>query len=274
METKKSTMRKANFYLELMDLENDKPSFQWKEGLNPEQMKRWSRGEAALAVAPPKIETEKMFVRFLAVARACQKWQAGPGPVSEEFIKNLEELDQSQKEQLMLALFPVEGNRDQWTKHLGVTGAQLEYIADHTFKPLLKAYGEMVSAQVPMSDWSKSYCPVCGDQPTMAKLSGKDGHRKLYCGRCETHWRYKRLGCPYCNEDHSEASFFTLDDNKQYRVYLCGHCKSYLKTVDERECGEVDLFCEDLLTGELDELAHNEGYQRGRTANYNSGKSF
>ncbi|AEG58716.1 formate dehydrogenase accessory protein FdhE [Desulforamulus ruminis] len=268
METKKNTMRKANFHLELMDLGNDNPPFEWKESLNPKQMKRWERGEAALAVAPPKIESEKMFVRFVAVAKACQKWRAGPEPASDEFIKSLQELDKCQKEGLMLALFPVERNRDQWAKLLNVTGAQLAYIAYHTFKPLLKFYGEKVSAQVSISHWLKNYCPVCGDQPTMAKLSGQDGHRKLYCGRCETHWRYKRSGCPYCNEDDSEASFFTLDDNRQYRVYLCDHCKSYLKTVDERECGEVDLFCEDILTVELDELAHNEGYQRGGTEHY------
>ncbi|WP_238473279.1 formate dehydrogenase accessory protein FdhE [Desulforamulus profundi] len=98
----------------------------------------------------------------------------------------------------------------------------------------------------------------------MAKLAGKEGYRKLYCGRCETEWRYRRLGCPYCKDENaSQASFITMEDSKQYRIYLCERCKSYLKTIDERVCGEVDLFCEDLATVELDQLAQAEGYRRG-----------
>lgn len=76
--------------------------------------------------------------------------------------------------------------------------------------------------------------------------------------------RYCMLACPYCRDDNaSRATFLTLAEYKQYRIYLCHRCNSYLKTVDERVCGEVDLFCEDLATVYLDGLARAEGYRRG-----------
>lgn len=264
METEKSTEKLAGFYLELMDLENANQSLEWKVSFDPEQIKRWSQGEAALAIAPPEIDEESVFARFCSVAKACQKWQTGPQLVTDEFIKSIEGLSKSQRQEFISSLFQVEGNKTKWVKDLNVPADLLEYIAYHTFKPLLKAYGENVREQIQIGDWINGYCPVCGDQPALAKLTGKDGHRRLYCGRCETDWRFKRLGCPYCDEyDASEASFITLDENKQYRVYLCDRCKSYLKTVDERVSGEIDLFCEDLATVELDALAQAEGYQRG-----------
>jgi FdhE protein len=263
METKLSTEKQANFYLELMDLENDIPPLEREVSFNPEQIKRWGQGESALAIAPPEVDTERIFTQFILVAKACQKWQVGPQPVTEQLITRLRELNKSQRHELISSLLRVDGNKAKWVKELNVSSSLLEYIARNTFKPLLKAYGEKVLGQVQISDWEQSYCPVCGDQPTIAKLTGEDGHRRLHCGRCETDWRFKRLGCPYCNDVADETYFITLDNKKEYRVYLCDKCKSYLKTVDERLTGEVDLFCADLATAELDTLVQAEGYRRG-----------
>lgn len=263
METNANAEKQANFYLELMDLDNDNYSLEWEGSLSPEQMKRWSQGEAALAIAPPEVDVESIFSRFCLVAKACQKWQVGPQAVSEEFIENINRLNKSQRQEFIYSQLYVAGNKAKWSKELNVSANLLEYITRNTCKPLLKAYGEKVLGQLQLSDWTKGYCPVCGDQPTIAKLTGEDGHRRLHCGRCETDWRFKRLGCPYCNDTANEAYFIALDNNKQYRIYLCDKCKSYLKTVDERVAGEVDLFCEDLATLELDKLAQAGGYQRG-----------
>ncbi|WP_333871105.1 formate dehydrogenase accessory protein FdhE [Desulforamulus putei] len=264
MEIKNNTEKLANFYLEVMELESDTEALEWKVVLDPQQVKQWEQGKAALAVAPPEIDWEKVFDRFLSVARSCQQWQAGPQPVSDAFLKSLENLDESQRKEFITSLFKVDGQMGKWARELGVPVDLLDFIALVTFRPFFKTYGQAVLAQVQLNDWMHSHCPVCGDLPTMAKLAGKEGYRKLYCGRCETEWRYRRIGCPYCKDDNaSQASFITLEDSKQYRIYLCERCKSYLKTVDERVCGEVDLFCEDLATVELDRLAQAEGYRRG-----------
>lgn len=264
METKKNTEKLANFYLDVMELENDAEALEWKVVLDPQQLKQWEEGESAMGLAPPELPWQIAFDRFCTVARSCQNWQTGPQPVSKTFLKTLEDLNEPQKEAFILSLLKVDGEMAKWAKQLEVSIDLLDFIARITFKPFLKIYGQAVLEQVQLNDWTKSHCPICGDQPTMAKLTGQDGHRELYCGRCETEWRYRRLGCPYCKDDNaSQASFITLDDSKQYRIYLCERCKSYLKTVDERVSGEVDLFCEDLATVELDQLAQAEGYQRG-----------
>jgi len=264
MEIRNNNDRLANFYLEIMDLENDAASLECSLTLDSELLKRWEQGEAALALAAPTLDALKMFQHFSAVALACLKWQAGPRPVAEAFIKALQEMDKPAQEDFINALFKVNGHKTYWAKKLSISVELLDFLGQATFKPLLKKYSETVVKQLPMDDWTYGHCPVCGDQPILAKLTGKEGYRKLFCGRCETEWRYKRIGCPYCQEENaSHTSFITLDDHKQYRVYLCDRCKSYLKTVDERVCGEVDLFCEDLATAELDKLAQAEGYQRG-----------
>ena len=269
MDARTRTEKLAGFYLELMDLEKDNPSLEFTVSFDSEQIQKWSQGQAALAIAPPEIDTDSVFTRFYSVAKACQRWQAGPQPVTDEFLKNLTELTKSQRQEIILSLFLVERKNYKIIEEIKAPSGLLEFIAYNTFKSILKTYRETVLSQVKISDWMKGYCPVCGDQPTLAKLTGKDGHRELYCERCETSWCFKRLGCPYCDEaSASEASFITFDENKQYRVYLCDKCNSYLKTVDERECGEVDLFCEDLATTELDEIAQAEGYQRGNHKDY------
>ncbi|SHK05376.1 formate dehydrogenase accessory protein FdhE [Desulforamulus aeronauticus] len=264
MEKRNDNDKLANFYLEVMDLGNDAASLECKLTLDSEQIKRWEQGEAILALVPPSIDAIKWFEHFYSVAQACQRWQAGPRPVSNAFLQALQDMDKTTWEEFINSLFKVDGQKTRWAKKLNISLELLDFLAQVTFRPLLKTYGEEVAKQLPLGDWAHGHCPVCGDQPTMAKLAGSEGYRKLFCGRCETEWRYKRIGCPYCKDENaSEASFIALDDHKQYRVYLCDRCKSYLKTVDERVSGEVDLFCEDLATVELDKLAQSEGYQRG-----------
>ncbi|MDO7786781.1 formate dehydrogenase accessory protein FdhE [Desulforamulus aquiferis] len=248
-----------------MNLEKDTQSLDLWVSFDTEQIKEWSQGKAALAVAPPGIESERLFMHLCAVAKACQKWQVGPQPVTNNYINSIEELSKPQRQEFITSLFLVEGSMLKWSKYLNVPADLLEYIAYNTFKPVVKTYAEIVLGQIQISDWTHGYCPVCGSQPSIAKLAGKDGHRRLYCGRCEIDWRYKRLGCPHCDDNASQASFITLDNYKQYRIYLCDRCKSYLKTVDERISGEVDLFCEDLATAELDKIAQAEGFQRSHS---------
>src|SRR5262249_30432905 len=52
--------------------------------------------------------------------------------------------------------------------------------------------------------WLRRYCPTCGSLPAVARLVGIDPVRVrfLSCGCCATRWRYRRTGCPFCeNED-------------------------------------------------------------------------
>ncbi|CCO08974.1 formate dehydrogenase accessory protein FdhE [Desulforamulus hydrothermalis] len=264
MVIKDNTENLANFYLEILEQEDVTEALEWKVVLEPQQIKQWEAGNAAIAVAPPVFDWEKLFNRFMVVARSCRKWQAGPQPVSDQCLHNLESMAATAKRDFAASLVRPDGQKANWARELGMPLDLLNFLALVACRPFLKSYGQAVLARLPLQDWLHSHCPVCGDLPAMAKLVGQQGQRKLYCGRCETEWRYKRIGCPYCKEDNvSQASFITLEDGQQYRIYLCERCQTYLKTVDERVSGEVDLFCEDLATVALDRIARAEGYRRG-----------
>ncbi len=60
---------------------------------------------------------------------------------------------------------------------------------------------------------------------------------------------HRRLGCPFCgNEDAGTLGYFPAGDGA-YRLYVCGCCKGYLKTVDRRETWRrAPLTVERLLT--------------------------
>jgi FdhE protein len=56
--------------------------------------------------------------------------------------------------------------------------------------------------------------------------------------------------------------FYPVGEKKSHRLYVCDHCKRYLKAVDQRVAGTaVDLIAEPILTWSLDRAAREKGYQ-------------
>ena len=107
-------------------------------------------------------------------------------------------------------------------------------------------------------------CPVCGNHPRLSIIEGEEGVRKLACGMCETIWRYKRIGCPFCgSEDQKKFRRFTVDDEPGLSALLCDVCKRYLKQIDRRklcddEHGVTEL---ETMSSRFDILARREGYR-------------
>ncbi|RYD04283.1 hypothetical protein N752_15685 [Desulforamulus aquiferis] len=219
----------ANFYVELLELDN-LDSLELKVNLTREQINDWGKGLAVLALAPIEFNWELAFERLLAVAKVCQKWQTGPQQLTEKNIEDLESLEAHQRKELVNSLIRVDGQNNQWAKTLGISTELLDFLSINTFRPALKTFSQHILTKLPAGEWEQAHCPVCGDQPTMSKLSGKEGLRKLYCSRCETEWRYKRIGCPYCkNDDVPSMYYLTLEDNKQYRCICAITVKATLK---------------------------------------------
>lgn len=255
----------ANFYLELMDLTDKVDSIEWKADISDQVKAKWLQGIPVLTDLQPEVDTKLWYEVILNVVLACQKWQPGPQTLSKETVSLIKELNDDDIISLTNAVVKnVPTKQAQWAKKLNISEDMMDFLAFNIAKPILSSYAAAVIKQLDTEKWNKNYCPVCGNSPVMAKLTGKVGIRKLHCGQCETEWRFDRVGCPYCgNKDTAKLSFITPENNKQYRLYLCEECKSYLKTVDERQCGEVDLFCEELATADFDRLAVSEGYHRG-----------
>ena len=122
--------------------------------------------------------------------------------------------------------------------------------------------------QIDKSAWEKGYCPVCGGEPAVSYLIGEGGKRYLVCFRCETHWRYRRLACPYCGHENPKGSVYLYSEDADYRTLsasVCSECRSYIKVwrAEGDELGDMHPEVEDLKTPGFDRSVENEGYLRG-----------
>ena len=111
--------------------------------------------------------------------------------------------------------------------------------------------------------WLRKYCPTCGSLPTMAQLIGVDpGRRRLLsCGCCGTRWRYRRIGCPFCESaDDHRFSALGIEGEKSLRIYYCQFCRAYLKTYDGER--NETFYLSDWTSLHLDVVARDRGLKR------------
>jgi len=88
----------------------------------------------------------------------------------------------------------------------------------------------------------------------MAYLDRENGVRWLLCSRCDATWLFQRLECPYCGIQNQNAlAYFTNEDSRMYRLYVCEECRAYIKAIDLRRTGkEILLPLERLTTLDMD----------------------
>lgn len=111
--------------------------------------------------------------------------------------------------------------------------------------------------------WLCGYCPACGSLPAMAQLVGSDPGRLrlLSCGCCSTRWRYRRIGCPFCeNGDNHRLSALSIEGESQLRIDYCNSCRAYLKTYVGD--GNESLLLADWTSVHLDIIARDRGLKR------------
>ncbi|MEW6182022.1 MAG: formate dehydrogenase accessory protein FdhE [Bacillota bacterium] len=131
----------------------------------------------------------------------------------------------------------------------------------HVLRLYLAAYSRRLRGKYEFDTWGKGECPVCGSKPNFAKLD-KDGRRYLYCGLCDTEWRFMRVACPFCgNMSPEELSFYELKEGP-YRIDVCSVCRGYVKTIDLRGLEDMppSLFWEDIKTVFLDMTVMQLGF--------------
>lgn len=147
----------------------------------------------------------------------------------------------------------------------GLDSSLPAYVFFAAMRPFYTRVAGEVSSRVGFNLWKEGFCPVCGQKPSMARLRREDGARFLECGLCHAQWQFTRLECPFCrNTDFEKQQFFYTDEHPGRRVQLCERCKSYLKTVAEKEMErDVILELENIFTTDLDYLARREGYRPG-----------
>jgi FdhE protein len=97
----------------------------------------------------------------------------------------------------------------------------------------------------------------------MGQLVGKDPGRLrlLSCGCCRTRWRYRRTGCPFCeNRDDHRLSVLDIDGEDGLRIDYCETCRGYLKTYSGE--GNEGVLLADWTSLHLDIVARDRGLKR------------
>jgi FdhE protein len=129
----------------------------------------------------------------------------------------------------------------------------------HYLRPVVGAFSRWRDEE----RWLRSYCPTCGAPPAMAQLVGIDPGRLrlLSCGRCSTRWRYRRTGCPFCqNQDDHRLAIVAIEGEGGLRIDYCEACGGYLKTYNGE--GNEGLLLADWTSLHLDILARDRGLKR------------
>lgn len=140
----------------------------------------------------------------------------------------------------------------------------LGFIATNASRPYYMAAAKLVKAVLPEVEWLKNYCPICGNQPDLAKLGNDEGKRYLLCSFCEIEWRFSRMTCPSCLvKDPDKQRYIIVESSRAHQIHLCNSCNSYIKTLDFREATESiekSPLMIDVETKYLDSIAKQEGY--------------
>jgi FdhE protein len=135
----------------------------------------------------------------------------------------------------------------------------------HHLRPVVDAFAGWRDEE----RWLRSYCPTCGSRPSMAQLVGIDPGRLrlLSCGRCKTRWRYRRTGCPFCeNQNDHRLAVLAVEGESGLRIDYCESCGGFLKTYDGE--GSEQLLLADWTSIHLDIIACDRGLNRSAESLY------
>ncbi len=145
---------------------------------------------------------------------------------------------------------------------LDVPSNELSLFGHLSIAPSVRSCAEQLEIYLAgMPELQKGYCPVCGNPPDMAFLD-LEGLQHLCCSFCRHEWKSHRMGCIFCkNNEKDMQHYFFNEEEKEYRVRLCDHCKRFIKLVDLRQM-DREFFpnLEMIATLHLDIQAKEKGY--------------
>ena len=151
---------------------------------------------------------------------------------------------------------------DETAQTLKVSPEELTLFCFSAMAPSIQSCSVQLSAYLKGTpDQKNGYCPICGNHPDVAYLD-PDGKRFLMCSLCAHEWLTIRMGCVFCDStDKQDQHYFFNTEEKEYRVYVCDNCQSYLKLVDLRQLNRSFVpRLEQITTLHLDHQAHEKGY--------------
>ena len=181
-------------------------------------------------------------------------------------LLKLEELNDRRKFSLKQLVLGLLNNHDELIDEIAqkfnISKQILELVGELIAVPYLELSAEYFTKKLSKFHWREPFCPVCGNEPSMAKIDEQDSVKTLWCRFCDTTWTFFDKVCPYCRNDNINTQTFIFPANiSGYRIESCNECKNYLKTVDDRvSIDEINFSVTNIATFYLDLLAKKHGY--------------
>ena len=217
----------------------------------------------------PLLEFDDLSIDWLLVRDILEEVAAlfsGHSEISAEMPVNLKDSDSS----VVACLKEVtkiwfEGAQlPAWIAVSGANETFWEFMMPAALRPFLTSHCKALLSSVNQESWRRGHCPICGGSPDFAFLDKERGARWLLCSQCDAEWLFQRLECPYCGTQDQDAMAYFTDDKGIHRLYVCEHCRHYLKAIDLRQIeGEALLPLERWLTLDIDAQAQKDGYSPG-----------
>jgi FdhE protein len=192
-----------------------------------------------------------------AVVALVQKLAAAdlPGPLAEQCRSLSTEL-QSSRDSIATT---IAGAIDPAAAHQGVLRYLTWTILARSLRPAVAAFARWRDDE----RWLRNCCPACGAKPSMGQLVGQDPGRLrlMSCGCCRNRWRYRRTGCPFCDNQHNHRlAVVAIEGESGLRLDVCEACSGYLKTFNGE--GSEEVLLADWTSLHLDLLAADRGLKR------------
>lgn len=139
--------------------------------------------------------------------------------------------------------------------------------ADDFFsRTCLQPVAENLQLQLPENSYTgTNRCPACGSLPQMAVLrpEGDAAGRWLLCSFCLREWSFRRLICPWCQEEDKEKlPRFSSADWPSVHVEACDTCRRYLKAIDMTVDGLAVPLVDETAFSVLDVWTKDRGYTK------------
>lgn len=142
----------------------------------------------------------------------------------------------------------------------GVSEWLPHFLAEQALRPFMQLLAQECQTFIDEFNVSGT-CPCCGEPHRLAKLDNS-GQKILYCPRCETEWKQKRLACVHCGDDRHEKLFYiNIKEDDVAKIEICETCRNYLKIIETAKMIEKkSAALLDLETIHFDFVAQEEGY--------------
>lgn len=178
----------------------------------------------------------------------------GPDPLAVEAKDLLEGGDQSLSETLL----------QYWH-----TPSDIQFFGKACLQPYLRwlaETGALPKDREVSSD--ERYCPFCGGNPQVSFLdstepNAESGNRYLLCATCLCPWKFRRVVCVNCGEEHPEKlAYFHSPEFDHVRIEACDACKHYLKGIDLTRFGLAAPLVDEVGAAPLDLWAREHGFTK------------